>query len=210
MGGYGSGRHGGVATVSDALRLDLAHCLRSGMIVPGKTWAGTMQWSRNGKVTASLRYEAYLTDPHASWLRLQYKKGPSDGPKQIYDYCIRLEITRPNYGGVRWWFQCPVSNRRAGVLYLPLYANGVFAARQVWRLVYPSQRLSPEDRAVQRSIKARDKLNIRDYDMLEIPDCPKPKWMRWRTYRRHVESIEECLDLQLQYTWRRWGPLAWD
>ena len=205
MGGYGSGRRNGALTVADALRLDLAHCFRKGMIIPGKTWSGTMTWSQDGKVIASLRYDANLVDPNASWLRLQYPSGPSGAPRIGHDYRIGLEITQPHYGGLRWWFQCPISGRRARVLYMPLYGGSVFASRQVGHLAYLSQRMSPEDRAVARSAKARDKLGIQDYDMLEVPDCRKPKWMRWRTHKRQVEIIQECLDIQLSYVKRRWG-----
>lgn len=57
MGGYLSGRHGGGPTVEDGWKLDLAHCIRQGMLRPGQWCAGTMKWSlvRTGEVTATIR-----------------------------------------------------------------------------------------------------------------------------------------------------------
>jgi hypothetical protein len=65
---------------------------------------------------------------------------------------MRLETTRPNFGGLRWWFLCPITGRRVGVLYLPGKGGTVFASRQASGLAYRSQRASPEDRAVERSL----------------------------------------------------------
>jgi hypothetical protein len=59
------------------------------------------------------------------------------------DYPVRLATTRPNYGGVRWWFVCPLVVRgvpcgqRAGKLHLPpgsLY----FGCRACHGLTYAS------------------------------------------------------------------------
>jgi hypothetical protein len=47
------------------------------------------------------------------------------------DYKIRLETTRPNFGGLRWWFMCPLVRRdggpprRAAKLYLPSLTSRV-------------------------------------------------------------------------------------
>jgi hypothetical protein len=72
-------------------------------------------------------------------------------------------------------------------------------------LAYQSQRQSPEDRAVERSLKARKKLGVFDNNMLDTPYCPKPKWMRRKTHRRLVGVISECHKVQVRYMIRRWG-----
>lgn len=164
------------------------------MIVPDQHVYGTMTWTatRTGEVSATVGYEANLVNPNTAWLRLPYTQGPHGGQKTNYNYRITLMITRPHYGGIRWWMRCPLSGRRTRVLHSPAQGGSLFASRQVWTLTYRSQRMSPKDRAIERSLKARKKLNIQDQDMLEMLYCPKPKWMRWRTDERLVSVMREC------------------
>jgi hypothetical protein len=170
-----------------------------------------MRWTstRTGEVTCSIGYEADLTDPAAAWLRLYYASTTrSTGAKVERDYRVQLETTRPHYGGLRWWLVCPLSGRRARVLYLPGSGGTVFASRQAWGLAYRSQRAPPEDRAIERSLKAREKLGMADQNMLDMPSCPRPKWMRRRTYLRLVGAIRKCHAVQMRYLARRL-PAMW-
>ena len=52
--------------------------------------------------------------PDYPWLRLRYCVNG-----ERVDCIVRLVSTRPNYGGHRWWFVCPLMGRRAAKLYLP-------------------------------------------------------------------------------------------
>jgi hypothetical protein len=186
MGGYSPGRRNGGPVVEDGLRLDLAHCIRKGLIRPGSYAAGTIQWTltRTGLERANISYVPNLVDPADAWVRLIYTSTTrSTGAKRDNSYHVRLETTRPNFGGLRWWFLCPVTGRRVVVLYLPGKGGTVFASRQASGLAYRSQRASPEDRVVERSLKARTKLGVADQNMLNMPYCPRPKWMRRRTQR---------------------------
>lgn len=212
MGGYFSGRHGGGPVVEDGWKLDLAHCIRQGMFRPQQWCAGTMKWTRTntGEVTATIGYEANLLDPAAAWVRLHYTTtSRSTGAKTDRDYRVQLGTTRPHYGGLRWWFRCPITGRRARVLYLPGSGGGVFACREAYGLAYRSQRQTPEDRAIERSRNAREKLGVADQNMLEMPWCPKPKWMRWATHRRLVEVIQECHQVQMTCLARRWPGMRY-
>jgi hypothetical protein len=212
MGGYFSGRHDGGPVVENGWKLDLAHCIRQGMIFPGRHVFGSMNWTltRTGEVTCRIGYEANLINPASAWVRLYYTTTKrSTGAKIDSDYRVRLETTRPNYGGVRWWFVCPLSGRRARVLYLPPIAGTPFASRQALGLAYHSQRATADNRAIERSLKARQKLGITDTNMLDMPWCPKPKWMRRRTHARLVGVIRECHQHQIDYMVRQWGHLVW-
>ena len=40
--------------------------------------------------------------------------------------------------------------------------------------------------------------------MLEMPYCPRPKWMRRRTHRRLICVVREAHEMQLRYMSRRW------
>jgi hypothetical protein len=115
------------------------------------------------------------------------------------DQWIGLIACPRHYGGKQWYFICPVTNRRASVLWKPPGATR-FRSRQGWGkgvVAYRSQFLGPDDRAHagQAKIKAR-LVGDRDPDEWDLP--PKPKWMRWRTYNRYVErydAYEDVLDL---------------
>ena len=112
---------------------------------------------------------------------------------------IALAGTRPNYGGVRLWFVCPRSDcsRRCSVLYREQHTNArAFTCFRCARLVYVTQRLSPIDRAEDRSAKLAQRFEV-------SPDARnaflKPKWMRWRTFDRIAGEIE-AID-------KRWRPV---
>jgi hypothetical protein len=72
------------------------------------------------------------------WLRLHYRRN-----EQPVDCKIRLETTRANFGGLRWWFICPLVRRdggqprRVAKLYLPLGAT-YFGSREGYGLTYVS------------------------------------------------------------------------
>ena len=48
---------------------------------------------------------------------------------------VRLVSTRPNYGGRRWWFVCPLVGRRVAKLYLPPGAR-LFGSGDAYGLTY--------------------------------------------------------------------------
>jgi len=51
---------------------------------------------------------------------------------------VHLLTSRPHFGGMRYWYQCPKCGRRAGKLYLPDASEGL-ACRQCHGLVYRLQ-----------------------------------------------------------------------
>jgi hypothetical protein len=59
------------------------------------------------------------------------------------NYTIRLTTTRPRFGGLRWWFLCPLvtwgraCERRVGKLHLPPHGR-YFGCRQCHALTYTS------------------------------------------------------------------------
>jgi len=51
---------------------------------------------------------------------------------------IAITTTRPNYGGVRYWFRCPYCRRRCGIMYI--HPFGHVGCRICLNLTYPRQR----------------------------------------------------------------------
>lgn len=148
MGGPGSGRwrlHVKKLTVESCLALDMSKLVRDGLIVRGDV-AGPLWWTdtRTGEVTASLRYMLAPTPDTEDrmTMTLQYAV-TSRGEKQEVSETVPLVTTRPRFGGLRWWFQCPLTGdgvycgRRVGKLYLPPGAT-YFGCRHCYDLTYRS------------------------------------------------------------------------
>ena len=108
--------------------------------MPGAQTAGSWGWIYEGEdgPHATVRYEADLRDTDNAWLRLHYR---ADG--EAVDYKVQLVTTKPNYGGRRWWFICPIVRRdggpprRVAKLYLPS-GNKYFGSREAYGLTYTS------------------------------------------------------------------------
>ena len=73
MGGYGSGRQGGRATVESALRLDIDAMMRTGAIESG-AYVGSEMTFRLDDDELAIEFESSAGDPGHSWLRLRYAK----------------------------------------------------------------------------------------------------------------------------------------
>ena len=98
---------------------------------------------------------------------------------------IFLATSRPPFGGLRWWFVCPRSNRRVRKLYLPLGGRH-FWSRRAYELAYASQRETKYDRALRRARKLRLRLGG---DPADDEDPDKPPRMRWATYNRLLDEL---------------------
>ena len=84
-----------------------------------------------------------------------------------------------------------------------------FCSRHAWRkqVAYASQFASPVDRAYRGRAKIKSRLiGNRDPDEWDLP--PKPKWMRWRTYKQLVERFESCEAIIEEDTFRQLARLG--
>jgi hypothetical protein len=147
MGGFGSGNteiRWHTKTVVESCRiLDANRWMRDGALKAGIWVVGSVDWWRDRECKeqeASIGIEVYTKNGEAPSVRLFYdltKTGES------LDYYIRLQSTRPPWGGLRWWFTCPLvahglaCNRRVGKLYLPP-AGRYFGCRRCHDLTYRS------------------------------------------------------------------------
>lgn len=150
MGGYGStrwGSHTPRQTVDDALSLPTRPLLETlGAGVPasgGLTWRSGYDRSE----TASIGY-VFTPLPAPGRLRLRYTQHRGTEREAQYDYAVQLDTTPLHFGGVRWWFRCPLArtdrsgettpcNRRCGKLYLPS-GEQYFGCRICYDLTYRS------------------------------------------------------------------------
>jgi len=187
MGGWNSGRRGGLPTVEDGLRLDLALLMRQGYIRLGCRTSGSLAWRyvATEEERGSIRYEADWSDASSACVRLIY----SVNGKPM-DYRIWLERTPCNFGGFRWWWRCPRSGRRVRVLCLPP-GETMFVARAMYRLPYRSQREAPIQRSHDRLGRLYRKLGGA-YHYFEDPIPRRPKGMHRRTHERLAGAIEQA------------------
>jgi len=143
MGGYGSGRwgyHSKATTVEESRLIDISRWMREDIIVSDTRRMGAWIWTNSytGERAASIGYEANTTVT-LPWVRLSYTITPTGGDPEHYDYKILLVTTRPHFGGVRWWFVCPLvgCGRRVGKLYLPP-GSRYYGCRHCYQLTYES------------------------------------------------------------------------
>ncbi len=147
MGGYGSGRRwtfSKKATVEDAHSLSIFKLSRDGLLKPGSyniTWKNT----RTGEAVGSISYILHTGSEAAPVGHLQMTLKYAIGKeKEPVEEPIQLVSTRPNFGGIRHWFTCPLvtdgqpCNRRAGTLHL-VPGCKYFGCRQCLNLTYTSR-----------------------------------------------------------------------
>jgi hypothetical protein len=150
MGGSGSGnfhhwhRPTKKRTVEGCLQLDINRWTREGSLKAGIRGYGSWTWTHGDGSTSSIRYTVDTLDPSRRVVYLSYSVGRAGSTEQeALNYPVGLTTTVPRFGGLRWWFICPlVVNdrpclRRVGKLYLPGNER-YFGCRHCHDLTYTS------------------------------------------------------------------------
>ncbi len=153
MGGWGSGWRGPKKdVVEDCIVLSINQFVVSkGRSLTGARLRGSLGWrypDQEHPLTV-IRYEVDLRDGDRGCVWLEYDRYG----KEVHS-SIPLISTTPHYGGLRWWFKCPVKGIRVAKLYLPPAATH-FASRQAHDLTYTSCQQSGQSNRFWRSL-ARD------------------------------------------------------
>jgi hypothetical protein len=125
-------------TVESCLTLAIELLARERVLLPKSQTSGTLYWTNAaGEQAAWVGYEADMTDPARSWLRLRFRvPDPQAGKQREVYQTVPLTATRPHLGGQRWWFVD--DGHRVGRLYLPVGSDR-FRCRRALGLVYASQ-----------------------------------------------------------------------
>jgi hypothetical protein len=148
MGGFGSGNHyhwwrpAKKATVEHCRSLDASRLMREGVLKADVWQHGSWVWYRDATRTEQASCIGYEVNTRGEppWLRLFYTVTAT---KEAIDYRVRLTTTRPRFGGLRWWFVCPLvvngraCGRRVGKLYLRP-GGRYFGCRHCHALTYTS------------------------------------------------------------------------
>lgn len=139
-------------SVEDCLRLDAASDAVRPQLQRGGFGSGAWNWSIDGERIGSIGYrmQGFFGDR----LTMQLNFSVTGRPVQ---QTITAVQTRPNYGGVRWWFLCPVASRagrelRVRCLFKPP-GQALFASRIAHSLNYESQKRSSLSRTISRMLR---------------------------------------------------------
>jgi hypothetical protein len=150
MGGSGSGshyhwwRHGKKTAVEDCLSIDVNRWKREGILKADVYLSGSWQWTYRSGGGFRVNYEVDTVDLTSPFVRLWYSwVWKSTQQQESADYRVALTTTRPPFGGLRWWFCCPLivsgrlCNRRVAKLHMPPQSR-YFGCRHCYQLTYTS------------------------------------------------------------------------
>ena len=165
------------------LKLDINKLARAGMLQPEARVSFSYSWTNNftGECFATALLTAQLQTERAGWFRIQMDD---------LDQWIDLVAQPRHFGGWQWYFKSPITARCSSVLWMSAGASRFFARREyAGQVAYTSQFGTPVDRAHRGKAKIKARLiGTCDPDEWDLP--PKPKWMRWHTYDRHVQKFD--------------------
>jgi hypothetical protein len=121
--------------------LDANHWMRDGILKGGVCQTGSCCWYRDAgckEQFAAVSFEVNTLYLAGAWVRLSYIVNATQ-----FDYQVGLTATSPRFGGLRWWFICPLvvngrpCGRRVGKLYLPP-GGRYYGCRHCYNLTYTS------------------------------------------------------------------------
>ena len=117
--------------------------------------SGGINWSRNREEIGNIGIQSTI-DERWCYVRFSYSQINRDtNEKKEFDYQVQLVTTPCNYGGVRYWFKCPLSikgqycGKRIGILYK---GGDYFGCRHCYNLTYESRNLSGIFKATGKTI----------------------------------------------------------
>ena len=168
MGGSGSSRWGNYrrkVTVEQCHALDITELLHQGIFnrpncIASISFKGKPRLT--GEENFDIIIEADTSDPNKLRIKLKYSIQALDGPLDVEED-IRLNHSKPHYGGIRFWFKCPIvkkgefCGKRSSKLFLPP-GQMYFGCRSCYDLTY---------RKAQQHDKTSEKYRRRMWDMLK-------------------------------------------
>ncbi|MCH4248628.1 MAG: hypothetical protein LKF82_12510 [Acinetobacter populi] len=157
----------------NALTISRLH--KSGVLEHG--YIGGWQWD-NGKASIGIK-----TIKQQLILNYTSKGKP-------FNYPVQIVTTPCNYGGVRYWFECPNCHKRVGKLYIA--ENLMFECRKCQNLNYATQQNDKLGSVTTVLCRLRNRLNWEYENALPLPIYKqiKPKGMHETTFQRLVARHE--------------------
>lgn len=139
MGRWGTGAF----TTGEALRIELSYLLRQGFVRKGHEVSGMLSWTNWDSIGIASTY-----NNDKKQIRLNYTLTfRNTGEKESCGQVIQLTTIPSNLGrGEIVYFVCPITGRRARILY-KCYGSKIWKSRGAYRnrIYYPSQQCSKHD-----------------------------------------------------------------
>ena len=132
MGRYSTG----AITTGEAQRIEISFLLKQGFISKGGIISGSLSWNN----VSSIGIQSETTEGKQE-IRLYYQNQKPTGEINDLDYRIQLSSIPSNLGrGLIWYFICPISGRKARILY-KCYGSLYFKSRKAYqgRIYYSCQ-----------------------------------------------------------------------
>jgi hypothetical protein len=185
MGSSLSGRRNGKPLVENCLTIDLAKIMRLAPIGEGQSGSGEIRWSIDGQPICAIRFRLDLRNADTARLIAEFPVSLPNGEYKQQRQAVRLLTTTQNFGGKRWWLQCPVTGKRVRTLHLPANRDR-FASREALGLAYRVERLSHFDRPFEKLFRVQRRLRQPEGFGAGIE---RPKGMWRRTFARHADRL---------------------
>lgn len=135
MGGFGSGRRRAKAlTVEKSFSLSIGSIKNALCRGPGSTCS--VYWTIDDNVVHEAWCSIRLQSEHLA-VRVRHYDLPRKTDCEEHEQWIDTSITHPYFGGVRFWFTCPICRKRFSRLYLRS-SQGGFLCRICLQLTYRS------------------------------------------------------------------------
>ena len=133
-------------TVEESRSVSISFLKKHGYFSEPCSMSGRIFWKNYyGEETSSIGITVSTLDDVGCFVRFYYTViDRKTGEKTDYDYKVALTTTPCNFGGVRYWFICPLSRngvycgRRVAKLYLAPGAN-YYGCRHCYNLSYESR-----------------------------------------------------------------------
>ncbi len=169
-------------------RIEIWWLLKGVNIRCGTFISKDVSWERGGSISLYVSISDY--EKYARFVYMQTDN--STGEKESFDYKVSIIETQCNFGGVRYWFECPLyknnkhCGRRVGVLYK---GGNYFGCRHCYDLTYSSRKLSGTERKAGR--------------IISIPELDKARERAKRTHYRGKHTRKYLSYLKKQRHFRR-------
>lgn len=119
---------------------------------------------------------------------------------------LPVTATQCNYGGLRYWWQCPKCGRRVGVLYALPWKFKEWACRHCHEAVHESSRAGRYKREYDKSTKLYLRYSrkrpeeLRPFDFLSMDDKPRGMyWKRWlKIFIKQATARNKALTFHLR------------
>jgi hypothetical protein len=125
------------STVEESTKLSIFKLKEFGLLTGYRTSTLTWTYRLSGRQNSI----GIVVNTNELYAKVNYTNTDRfTGKKTDYDYKIQLITTTCHFGGVRYWFVCPLADcgRRTGTLYLSSGGN-YFGCRHCYNLSYESR-----------------------------------------------------------------------